>query len=48
LEHVEVNLGTVKTMADFEVIKIIDEKDTYFALLGFEWANANEACYRPD
>ncbi|GLJ59365.1 hypothetical protein SUGI_1523900 [Cryptomeria japonica] len=35
LENVEVNLGVVKTFADFEVIEVVDEKDTYPALLGF-------------
>ena len=43
LENVEVNLGEVKTVADFEVIHLVDEKDTYPVLLGFAWENENEA-----
>lgn len=43
LENVEVQLGTMNTVVYFEVIEIVDEKDTYPALLGFEWDNSNEA-----
>jgi hypothetical protein len=31
----------VKTVADFEVIKIMGHKDPYFALLGIDWAYDN-------
>jgi hypothetical protein len=30
-------------MVDFKVIEIINEKDIYPTLLGFKWANDNEA-----
>ena len=43
LENVEVNQGIMKTMVDFEFIKIVDEKHTYSTLFGFEQANENEA-----
>jgi len=33
-ENVEVDLAGVKTVADFEVLEILDEKDTYPTLLG--------------
>jgi hypothetical protein len=36
LENVEVNQGIMKTMVDFEFIKIVDEKNTYSTLFGFE------------
>ena len=34
LENVEVDLAGVKTVADFEVIEILDDKDPYPTLLG--------------
>jgi hypothetical protein len=43
LEDVEINLGNVKIVVDFEVFEIADENDTHLALLGFEWANDNES-----
>lgn len=43
LDNVEVNLGDVQTVADFKVLKIVDEKETDLTLLGFEWASDNEA-----
>jgi len=41
LENVEVDLAGVKTVADFEVIEILDDKDPYPTLLGIEWAFDN-------
>jgi hypothetical protein len=37
----EINLVGVKTVANFEVISIMDEKDPYPALLGIYWAFDN-------
>jgi len=38
MQNVEVDLGGVKIVADFEVIEIIGEKYMYLALLGIDWA----------
>jgi len=37
LENVEVDLVSVKTTYDFEVLEIMNEKDPYHVLLGIEW-----------
>jgi hypothetical protein len=41
LQNVQVDLDGVQTMANFEVIEIIGEKDPYLALLGIDWAYEN-------
>jgi hypothetical protein len=43
LENVEIDVAGVKTVADFEVIKIMGDKDPYPALLGIYWAYDNYA-----
>jgi hypothetical protein len=41
IQNVEVDLDGIKTFIDFEVIKIMGEKDPYPALLGIDWAYDN-------
>jgi hypothetical protein len=41
LEHVPVDIGIVRTFADFEVIEIVDDSCPYPALLGIDWAFNN-------
>ena len=41
--NVAVDIHGVSTLADFEVIKIIDDSNPYPALLGIEWAFDNYA-----
>jgi hypothetical protein len=41
LENVEIDVAGVKTVADFEVIEIMGDKDPYPALLGIDWAYDN-------
>jgi hypothetical protein len=36
-------LVSVKEVANFMVIEIVDKKDIYPKLLGFKWVNNNEA-----
>jgi hypothetical protein len=43
LENVEINVAGVKTVADFEVIEIMGDKDPYPTLLGIDWAYDNYA-----
>jgi len=43
MENVDVYLAGVKTFADFEVIKIMDNTYPYPALLGIDWAFSNYA-----
>jgi len=43
LKNIEVDLAGVKTVADFEVKKIMDENDPYPTLLGIDWAFDNSA-----
>jgi hypothetical protein len=43
LENVEIDVAGVKTVADFEVIEIMGDKDPYPALLGIDWAYDNYA-----
>ena len=38
-----VDIDGVNTLADFEVIEIIDDRNPYPALLGIEWAIENDA-----
>ena len=40
---VPVDIDGVSTLADFEVIEIIDDSNPYPALLGIEWALNNDA-----
>src|SRR5882757_7727394 len=40
---VPIDIDGVSTLADFEVIEIIDDSNPYPALLGIEWAMANAA-----
>ena len=40
---VPVDIDGVSTLADFEVIEIIDDSNPYPALLGIEWALDNDA-----
>jgi hypothetical protein len=37
LEHVPMDIDGVRTFADFEVIKIVDDSCPYSALLGIDW-----------
>ena len=39
--NVPVDIDGICTMADFEFIEIIDDSNTYLALLGIEWAMEN-------
>ena len=41
--NVPVDIDGIYTVADFEVIEIIDDSNPYPALLGIEWAMANAA-----
>jgi hypothetical protein len=41
LESVEIDVVGVKTIADFEVIEIMGDKDPYISLLGIYWAYDN-------
>ena len=43
LLSVPIDLDGVSTLADFEVIEIIDDSNPYLALLGIEWAMENAA-----
>ena len=43
LLSVPIDIDGVSTLADFEVIEIIDDSNPYPALLGIEWAMANAA-----
>ena len=43
LLSVPIDIDGVSTLADFEVIEIIDDINPYPALLGIEWAMANAA-----
>jgi hypothetical protein len=43
LENVEIYVAGVKTVADFEVIEIMGDKDPYPALLGIDWSYDNYA-----
>ena len=43
LLSVPIDIDGVSTLADFEVIAIIDDNNPYPALLGIEWAMANAA-----
>ena len=43
LPNVPVDIDGVCTVADFEVIEIIDDNNPYPALLGIEWEMANAA-----
>ena len=43
LLSVPIDLDGVSTLADFEVIEIIDDSNPYPALLGIEWAMENAA-----
>ena len=42
LSSVPVDLDGVRSLADFEVIEIIDDSMPYPALLGIDWAFENE------
>jgi hypothetical protein len=41
LEHVPVDIDRIITLADFEVIEIVDDNYPYLALLGIDWAFNN-------
>jgi len=43
LSSVPVDLNGVRSLADFEVIEIIDDNTPYHALLGIDWAFENQA-----
>ena len=43
LSSVFVDLDRVHSLADFEVIEIIDDSTPYSALLGIDWAFKNQA-----
>ena len=43
LLSVPIDIDGVSTLADFEVIDIIDDSNPYPALLGIEWAMENDA-----
>ena len=38
---VQIDIDGVNTLADFEIIEIIDDNNPYLALLGIEWAMEN-------
>ena len=40
---VSMNIDGVRSMADFEVIEIVDNSQLYLALMGLEWAFDNQA-----
>ena len=40
---VQVDIDGINTLAEFEVIEIIDDSNPYPALLGIEWAMENAA-----
>ena len=40
---IPIDIDGVNTLADFEVIEIIDDSNPYLALLEIEWAMANAA-----
>jgi len=44
LEQVEVKIESVKKKVDFEFIKIMDDSNPSFALLGIYWAFDNNVC----
>ena len=41
LSNVPVDIDGVRSLADFEVIEIIDESNPFLALLGIDWAFDN-------
>jgi hypothetical protein len=43
MKDVEINVVGVKTIANFEVIEIMGDKDPYLALLGIDWDYNNYA-----
>jgi hypothetical protein len=43
LESVEIDVAGMNTVANFEVIEIMGDKDPYLALLGIDWAYDNYA-----
>lgn len=43
MERVEVNLDGVKSLADFEVIEIVDETNLYSTFLGINWEFDNSS-----
>ena len=43
LPSVSVDIDGVNTLAEFEVIEIIDDSNPYPALLGIEWEIHNDA-----
>jgi len=43
LENEEINVAGVQTVADFEVIEIMGDKEPYLALLVIDWAYDNYA-----
>jgi hypothetical protein len=43
LESVEIDVAGVKTVAEFEVVEIMGNKDPYPTLLGIDWAYENYA-----
>jgi hypothetical protein len=43
LENVEIDVARVKTVAYFEVIEIMGDKEPYPTLLGIDWAYENYA-----
>ena len=45
MERFEANLYGVKSLDDFEVIEIVDEKNSYLALLGINWASDNNSIF---
>ena len=42
MTHVSVEIGELKTYADFEVIEIVDDTNLYLSLLGIDWAIDNQ------
>jgi hypothetical protein len=43
LENMEIDVARVKTVANFEFIEIMGDKDPYHVLLGIDWAYDNYA-----
>jgi len=43
LSSVPVDLDGVRSVTEFEVIEIVDDRNPYLTLLGIEWALNNDA-----
>jgi hypothetical protein len=41
MQNFEVDLAGVKKVVEFELIEIIEKKDSYLSLLGIDWSYEN-------